>query len=232
VEPEFLDPGPDQPRGYPPPGYPVPEYPAPGYPAPGYPPPARPPEPGPPRPAPGTGRREAIGLLVMLLAAAGVPLVASVGTLYSVTLHSLAVDVSFRVDAWGSARPADPSGSLGHPPRFGVLLTAVAAGFALLALIAAVQLLGARAAHPARVAAGLAGAAGGLVGLLVGVTAAMSLQVQSTFDGLQNTFGTVEVRLRVGDAVWLALAGVLAGGLSVTAALRVRRAFQSSGSGY
>jgi hypothetical protein len=60
----------------------------------------------------------------------------------------------------------------------------------------------------------------------------MTLQIQSSFAELRDSAGAIEVRLRVGGAVWLSLAAVLASGLAVTAAMRVRRAFREPTSGY
>ena len=224
MEPEFLDPGPDQPApAYPPrPG--PPWLPAPG--APGGPAPGR-------RPA-SPGHREVIGLLVMLLAAAALPLAAAGQTVYSVVEQAVGARESFAVSAWGDYHVTTGEALAGHAPRFGILLVLTAAAFALLGLLAAVQLLPGRRARPpaARTALGIAAAATGLVGLQVGITAAMTLQVQSAFAGFQEASGVLEVRLRVGPALWLALVGVIAGALAVLAALRVRRAFQEAISGY
>lgn len=237
MDPEFLDPGPDQP----PPGYgPRPGTPG-GRPIPALLAPGAPGAPGVPGPGafgalgaagPPAGRREVLGLLVMLVAATGLPFVASFATLYSVLLRTDGAELSWSVDAWGHPNLTPEPYIAGQAPRFAVLLVVAAAGFALLVLIAAAQLLGGRAASPARVAGGIAGAATGLVGLLTGVTATMTLEIQSTFDGFRSAPGGFEVRMRVGDSVWLSLAGILAGGLSVTAALRVRRAFRAAPSGY
>jgi hypothetical protein len=64
--------------------------------------------------------------------------------------------------------------------------------------------------------------------VLVGITGAMTLQIETVFDRLRSTGGPIvvdrTVHLGIGGAVWLTLAAVLAGGLSVAAALRVRRA--------
>jgi hypothetical protein len=201
--PEFVDPGPDQPA-YAPPG----------------------------RPAPVAGRREAGGLLVMLVAATLLPLVAATQSMYSVTEVGLAARAEFSVDAWGNFAPEAASYPVAHAPRFGILLVAAAAGFALLGLVAAGLLRG-RSPRPGTAAAGVAGAAAGLVGLLLGTVGAMTLEIQSAFDTYRIGFaGPVEVRLRVGGAVWLTLAAILAGGLAVAAALRVRRTVSAPASGY
>jgi len=233
VEPEFLDPGPDQPApasGYATPSYPTPRYAAPDDPAPAGHRPAPPGFPGPPpaRPA----RRETAGLLAMLAAAAALPLVAAQEALYSVVEDNVVARESFTVSAWGDYAVAIGPPLAGHGPRFGLVLTLGGAAFALLALLAARLLRGGPVDQGARVSLGIAAAATGLVGLLVGVTAAMTLQIQSAFAGYREASGVLEVRLRVGVAVWLSLAAVLAGGLAVTAALRVRRAFRDAASGY
>jgi len=228
VEPEFLDPGPDQPA--PASGYPTPSYPASDDPAPAGYRPAPPGFPGPPpvRPA----RRETVGLLLMLAAAAALPLVAAQQALYSVVEDNVVARESFTVGAWGDYAVAIGPPLAGHGPRFGIVLTLGGAAFALLALLAARLLRRGPIDQAARVSLGIAAAATGLVGLLVGVTAAMTLQIQSAFAGYQEASGVLEVRLQVGVAVWLSLAAVLAGGLAVTAALRVRRAFREAASGY
>jgi hypothetical protein len=200
---EFVDPGPDQP------------YPAPAAPH------------APRRSV--SPRRETLGLVVMLVAAALLPLLASFQTFYTVREEGAAGRYEYSVDAWGrygelaaGARPAV------HAPRFGALLLICAGCFAVLALIAASRLLGGRATEPARTATGLAGAAAGVLGLLTGVTAAMTLEIGSVFDSLRagsgSPFGIYQVRMRIGGAVWISVAGILAGGLGIAAALRVRRA--------
>jgi len=237
MEPEFLDPGPDQPApGYPPPGYPPaghPNYagpPAPaGQPSTGQ----RPLPPGFPGPrSPQPARRETFGLLVMLLAAAALPVVAGRQALYTVVEDNVVAHESFTLSAWGDYDVALGPPLAGHGPRFGIVLMLGGVAFALLALLALRLLRGGSVEQGGRVSLGIAAAATGLVGLLVGITAAMTLQIQSAFAGYQEASGVLEVRLRVGVAVWLCLASVLAGGLAVTAALRVRRAFREASSGY
>src|SRR3954451_3319840 len=200
---EFVDPGPDQPAGFDP-------------------------RPDAPR-RPVAARRETLGLLIMLAAAALLPLLAAFQTFYAVREEGAAGRYEFAVDAWG--RYGDVAGARlpVHAPRFGMLLVVCGGCFAVLALIAATQLLAGRAVAPARTATGLAGAAAGVVGLLTGVTAAMTLEITSVFDSLRagggSPFGGLyEVRMRIGGAVWMSLAGILAGVLAIAAALRVRRA--------
>ncbi|HVU92002.1 MAG TPA: hypothetical protein VHC23_07195, partial [Jatrophihabitans sp.] len=113
--PEFVDPGPEQPpygpAGWPPPG-PV----------------ARPPSEPPPGPA---GRREVTGLLIMLVAAALLPLVAATQSVYTVTEFGAVARAEFSVDAWGNFSPEAASYPVAHAPRFGILLLAATADFAL-----------------------------------------------------------------------------------------------------
>jgi hypothetical protein len=201
--PEFVDPGPEQPpygpAAWPPPG-PVPEPPS-----------------GP------AGRREVTGLLIMLVAAALLPLVAATQSVYTVTEFGAVARAEFSVDAWGNFSPEAASYPVAHAPRFGILLLAATAGFVLLAVVAA-GLLRERSARPATAAAGVAGAAAGLVGLLIGTVGAMTLEIQSAFDTYRVGFeGPVQVRLRIGGAVWLTAAAMVAGVLAVAAAVRVRR---------
>ena len=221
MEPEFLDPGPDQPA----PGF----LPA-GYVGVGAPHPAD--DPPIPRARSRPGRRETVGLLLMLAAAAALPAVAARQAMYSVVEDNVVARQAFTVGAWGDYDVSLGPPLAGHGPRFGIVLTLAGAAFALLALLALRLLRNGAAELGPRMSLGIAAAATGLVGLLVGVTAAMTLQIQSTFAGYQGASGVLEVRLRVGVAVWLSLAGVLAGGLAVAAALRVRRAFREDGSGY
>jgi len=236
VEPEFLDPGPDQPApaGYPAPGYPPAGYPAPGQVAPpGFDAPGVPFPPGFPGPSPAhPARREIVGLLLMLAAAAALPVIAARQVLYSVVEDNVVAREAFTVGAWGDYDVSVGPQLAGHGPAFGIVLTLGGAAFALLALIATRLLRGNPGEQGPRTSLGIAAAATGLVGLLVGVTAAMTLQIQSAFAGYQAASGVLEVRLRVGPAIWLALVGVVAGALAVLAALRVRRAFQEAGSGY
>jgi hypothetical protein len=211
VDIEFLDPGPDQPDG-------DADGPAQGDSV------SRPPV------------RETVGLLIMLCAAALLPVVASFQSLYAVREQGPATEVDFTVDAWGRYGFASgPFAAAAHAPRFGILLAVSGAGFAVLALLTALRLLGARTrAHTtshttSRASSMLVGAAVGLVGLLVGVTAAMTLEIESVFSTLRDSSGGVfggplEVSLRIGAASWLSLAAVLAGALAVAAALRVRSA--------
>src|SRR3954468_11456133 len=143
---EFVDPGPDQPAGF---------------------------EPGPDAPGrPVAPRRETLGLLLMLAAAALLPFLASFQTFYTVREDGAAGRYEFAVDAWG--RYGDVAGARlpVHAPRVGMLVVICGGCFALLALTAAPQRLAGRAVAPARTATGLAGAAAGVVGLLTGVTAA------------------------------------------------------------
>src|SRR3954451_15078467 len=200
---EFVDPGPDQPAGFDP-------------------------RPDAPR-RPVAARRETLGLLIMLAAAALLPLLAAFQTFYTVREEGAAGRYEFAVDAWG--RYGDVTGARlpAHAPRFGILLVICGACFAVLAAIAAAQLVAGRASEPSRSATALAAAAGAVVGLLTGVTAAMTLEISSVFDSLRagsgGPFGGLyEVRMRIGGAVSVSLAGILAGGLAVTAGLRVRRA--------
>ena len=217
MEPEFLDPGP----GQPPPGG-LPWMPA------GAGDPRAPALPGPTR----AGRRESAGLLVMLLAATALPALAAQQTLYSVTEQDQEGAWSFAVGAWGDYHSTTGPPLLGNAPRFGFPLSLAAIGFGLLALVVTVQLLGGRSRRPDRVAFGVALTATGLGGALAGVTIAMVLQVQSAFAQYRAGLGVIELHLQVGATVWLAAAGVLAAGLSVTAGLRVRRALGGLPSGY
>jgi len=168
----------------------------------------------------------------MLVAATILPVVAARQTLYTVVEQNVVSRESFAVSAWGDYEVAAGEQLAGHAPRFGILLTLGGAAFGLLALMTARLLLGARTERGDRTSLGIAAAATGLVGLQVGVTAAMTLQIQSSFAGYEEAAGVLEVRLQVGGAVWLSLAAVLAGGLAVMAALRVRRAFRGATSGY
>jgi hypothetical protein len=221
VEPEFLDPGPNQPAGYLPPASDGPHGPQGAFGA-----------PRPARPVGRPGRRESLGLVAMLLAAAILPAVAAGQTLYAVVEQNVVAREAFAVSAWGDYDVTNGADLAGHGPRFGAVLALAGAAFGLLALLALGLLRDPGAGRARRTALGIAAAATGLVGLLVGVTAAMTLQIQSAFAGYQEAAGVIEVRLRVGGAVWLSLAAVLAGGLAVTAALRVRSAFRESASGY
>jgi hypothetical protein len=212
-EPEFVDPGPNQ-------ADPVPA---------GAPFCAS--HPGPPpgdAPAVSTGRREILGLVVMLLAAAVLPLIASMQTLFAVHEQSLTTSVDFSVDAWGDLGSFAADRPYSHGIRFGLLLVGCAMGYVVLLLAGALVFLGERSGQPRRAAGLIAGAATGLLGLLLGTTLAMTLEIQSAFDSLRSSAGAaptpvVEVRLRIGGAVWFAAAGLLAGVLVVTAALRLRR---------
>jgi len=168
----------------------------------------------------------------MLLAAAALPVVAARQALYSVVEDNVVARESFTLGAWGDYDVDLGPPLAGHGPRFGIVLMLGGATFALLALLAARLLRDGPLEQGSRISLGIAAAATGLVGLLVGITAAMTLQIQSAFAGYQEASGVLEVRLRVGVAVWLSLASVLAGGLAVTAALRVRRAFREASSGY
>src|SRR3954468_13563548 len=146
---EFVDPGPDQPAGF---------------------------EPGPDAPGrPVAPRRETLGLLLMLAAAALLPFLASFQTFYTVREDGAAGRYEFAVDAWG--RYGDVTGARlpAHAPRFGILLVICGAGFAVLVVITAAQLLAGRASEPSRTATGLAAGAGAVVGLLTGGTAAGSV---------------------------------------------------------
>jgi hypothetical protein len=204
VEPEFLDPGPDQPF-------------APASPA------AR--LPAEPAPAAAPPVREAVGLLIMLAAAALLTLLASIESVYSVTEDTAVAHAEFAVDAWGNYDFAAGAQPVAHAPRFGLVLAVAGAAFAVLALVTAVDVLASRVAALAARAGGLAGAAGALVGVVLGTVAAMALTIQSAFDGYREGYpGLLTLRLRIGGSVWLALAAVLAGTLAALAALRVRRA--------
>jgi hypothetical protein len=173
---------------------------------------------------------EAIGLLIMLSAAALLPVVAAFQAVYSVRSSADALEFRYTVDGWGRYTAGEvgvfPSGL--HEPRFGILLCAVAACFAVLALLAVTRLVLPHPAGPPVSASSVAGAAAALTGVLVGITGAMTLQIETVFDRLRSTGGPIvvdrTVHLGIGGAVWLTLAAVLAGGLSVAAALRVRRA--------
>jgi hypothetical protein len=208
VEIEFLDPGPNQPDG---PGEPALVAPIP-----------------PQRRVPRLDR-ETIGLLVMLTAAAVLPVVASFQLVFLVHAD-FSGGFTYGADGWGRFRLGDGSGVVAgpHEPRFGVLLAVCGAAFAALALIVAAQALLRVAPDRRASGAAVAGAAGVLVGLLVGVTASMALEVQAVVDRLRSSpaesfDGVSGFRLQVGAAVWLSLAGVLAGGLAVAAALRRHR---------
>jgi hypothetical protein len=201
---EFLDPGPNQPY-----------------------------EPLPPAAAVAEERRpvgpEAVGLLIMLVAAALLPVVAAFQSVYTVSASTDTLDFGYAVDGWGRYTSRDlgafPAGL--HEPRFGVLLCVAAMGFAVLALVVVTRIVLPHPSAPRLSGSLVAGIAGGLTGALAGVTAAMTLQIETAFDRLRSTNGPIvtdrTVHLGVGGAVWLALAAVLAGGLSVAAALRLRR---------
>ncbi len=208
MEIEFLDPGPNQPDG-----------PAPGARGPTA---ARRPRPD----------RETVGLLVMLTAAAALPVVAAFQLVFTVQQQDAGGSgFTYGADAWGRIRLGDGSAlaTAQHEPRFGILLAVCGAAFGVLALTVAAQLLLRTALGRRPLGATVAGAAGVLAGLLVGITASMALEVESVFDRLRaepaDPFGAgpAGIRLEVGPAVWLGLAAVLAGGLSVAAALRVHR---------
>jgi hypothetical protein len=200
---EFLDPGPNQPY-------------EPAVPAPGA---AEEHRPGP----------EAVGLLIMLVAAALLPVVAAFQDVY--TVRAVADELRFRyaVDGWGRYSTGDAGGfpATLHEPRFGVLLCVVAAGFAVLALVVLTRLVLVRPGAARLSGSLVAGIAAALTGALAGVTAAMTLQIETVFDRLGSPAGPVvsdrTVHLGIGGAVWLDLAGVLAGGLGVAGAVRVRR---------
>jgi hypothetical protein len=213
VEPEFLDPGPQQQYAPAPAG------------------PTGPP--GPPAPLP---RREAVGLLIMLVAAALLPLLAALESVYAVTEDTAVAHAEFSVDAWGNYDFAAGAQPVAHAPRFGLVLALAGAAFAILALVAAVDLLASRTAALAGRATGIAGASAALSGLVVGTVAAMALTIQSAFDGYRQGYdGLLSLRMRVGASVWLGLAGVLAGTLAALAALRLRRTYVTvagAGSGY
>jgi hypothetical protein len=199
VELEFLDPGPDQPFSPPPP--PV----------------------GPP-PAP---RRELVGLLIMLVAAAVLPLLAAYQSLYAVEEDSGFGRVAFTVNAWGGYQASDLGAVMAQGPRFGILLAVCSGGFAVLAALTLVRALRRDGRGPGLLP-GLVPATVGLVAASAAVTAAMALEVESVFESLSGRGlgfgGPVEVRVRVGGAIWLGLAGVLAGGLAIAAARRAVRA--------
>ena len=233
MEPEFLDPGPDQPEPTPYGAAPSTTPPFGSGPPAATAPPWAPPWAPPPAPR---GRREVIGLVIMLCAAALLPLVASAQSLFAVRERTIAGFDDYALDAWGQFSGVAGPQLYAHGPRFGVALIATGVGFAVLLLGAGVVLLGGRSTRPQRVSGLLAGAATGLVGLLVGTVLAMALEIQSAFDTLRSTAATgatpvLEVRLRVGGAVFIAIAGVLAGGLAVSAALRVRRTAEGPSAG-
>jgi hypothetical protein len=207
VDIEFLDPGPDQPDG-------------PAQAA------AAPPE----APRPRRVAREDIGLIVMLTAAVILPVVAAFQTVYTVRSGLDEVSFAYAADAWGRFSTSDGTtvGPGVHEARYGVLLTACGAGFAVLAVAVLLQALTRRPSAPRLSGPVIAGAAAAITGVLTGVSASMALQIETVVDRLRTSGadpfgGPRRIELGVGAAIWLSLAGLLAGGLAVAAALRARR---------
>lgn len=203
----------------------------------------------PDEPPEGAGQREEIGgvarprrhiafdhrrltLVVLLAAAATLPVIASFQRVSTVRQSGAGPQLSSWVDGWGRFRSSGttPIPTALHDPRFGLPLTACAGAFALLALAVTATFAPPLARRlSARVHAILAAAAVAVCGVLAGVLAAVALQVDAASDRLRATTFTdgsyppgFRVDLQVGGCLWFGSAGLVAGVLAVIAGLHLR----------